>query len=127
MAKVLLIEDDEMIRKIYQDILETKKYEVDTVTTINDALMRLQTSTEPDIILLDIMLPGGRNGFDFLEKARNDPSLSKIPIIVLTALDAERKMALELGAKDYFVKTSITPGDLLKIVKKYIKKKWLLF
>ena len=67
--------------------------------------------------MLDIMLPGGMNGFDVLEKLKADPLTEKIPVVVLTNLDSEEKVAKTIGACDYIVKSDTTKDELVKIAK----------
>ncbi len=123
MYKLLLVEDDQLLQKLYQEILQSAKFEVHIAGTVKDAQTQLQTFL-PDLILLDIMLPEGMNGFDLLDLVKKSPTLQKIPVVILTALDSERKTALEMGAKDYVVKSSIVPEELINIVKKNLTKKW---
>lgn len=70
----------------------------------------------PDLILLDVMLPGGMNGFDVLEDLKRTEATKNIPVIILTNLDSETNVAKSIGAKDYLVKANTTKDDLVKIV-----------
>ena len=74
----------------------------------------------PDLILLDIMLPGNLSGYDVLKIIQNKPKLAKIPVIILTNLDAEINKAQELGAKDFIVKVNTPVTDIISIVKKHL-------
>lgn len=114
----MIVEDDMDIQNIYQENLVSEGYEVVTVGTIDEAMTKLM-SFLPDLILLDIMLPGGKNGFDFLEYLKKEEKYTKIPVIVLTNLDSERETSLKIGAVDYIVKANSSIGNVLKQVKQY--------
>lgn len=117
---ILLVEDDKVLAQMYQDKLAHQGFDVVSADTGGKALTMLK-SYAPDVILLDIMLPGGMNGFDVLQFLQRDKKLKNIPVIVLTNLDSERKTAIEYGAKAYIVKTETPLEELIKLVKKYTK------
>jgi len=112
--KVLLVEDDLDIQRIYSTKLGSEGYEV--ILTI-DAMegLNIVRKEHPNIILLDIMLPGKMNGFELLEELKKDEALKTIPVIVLTNLDTEKQQALDVGADDYLIKANT---DLHQIVEK---------
>lgn len=118
--KILLLEDDMVLSQMYKDKLAHAGYDIVGTDTGSKALTMLK-SYLPDIILLDIMLPGGMNGFDFLQIIKKDQKFKNVPVIVLTNLDTERKTALELGAVDYIVKSETPLDDLVNLIKKYTK------
>lgn len=122
--KILLVEDDKVLAQMYQDKLARNGFDVVVAYTGGEALTRVK-ALHPDLILLDIMLPEGMNGFDVLRQLQMDQKLKIIPVIVLTNLDSEKKTAFELGAKDYIFKSEISPDDVVKRVKKQLKKIWL--
>jgi DNA-binding response OmpR family regulator len=119
MSKVLIIEDDELLKKMYRQKLVLEGYQVVEATNGNKGL-QLATSTNPDLILLDIMLPGGINGFDVLEQLKRSPSTENIAVLILTNLDSEAKVAQEIGAAGYLVKSQTTPGEVINEVKKIL-------
>lgn len=117
--RIHLIEDDEFLLEILNQKLLEAGYETKISKTASEALEILKKSEEkPDLILLDLILPG-MNGFEFLEEVKNDPSLSLMPIIVLSNLgqDEEIKAAKKLGARDYLVKAHFTTSEILKKIK----------
>ncbi len=120
MAKILFIEDDAQLVELYTGVLEDEGFVVLTAQTGNVGLS-LARDKKPDLIILDIMLPGGMNGFDVLEQLEKDVELKKIPVVVLTNLDTEEKVAKEIGAKDYIVKAENDPKDVVQIIKKYLR------
>jgi DNA-binding response OmpR family regulator len=101
MSRVLLIEDDEGIADIVRYNLETVGHTVLVARDGNNGLRMARTGA-PDLVLLDLMLPG----MDGVEVCRQLRRGSSVPIIMLTARDAEvdRVLGLELGADDYVTK-----------------------
>ncbi len=111
--RVLLVDDDEKLRKLVKEYLEGYGYQV---TTLSDGLSVLKSirKESPDIVILDIMLPG-KDGLDVLREIRSEHS---VPVIMLTARgeDADRIVGLELGADDYLPKP-FNPRELLARMK----------
>lgn len=105
MQRILLIEDDSATAQSYQESL-SQKYSVDVAASANQGLTKA-IAIKPDLILLDIMLPGGKNGFDFLTDLKNNSEVAHIPVIVLTNLDDQKQVALDFGAVDCFVKANV--------------------
>ncbi len=110
--KVLIVEDDMALFNMYSVELKIKGYDV---LNVNDGLQALSKAKEfrPDIILLDIMLPG-MNGLNILTELKADPQTTDMPIIMLTNYGSEDnvKKALESGAADYIMKYKILPSEL---------------
>jgi len=116
MPKLLFIEDDDQLIKLYKNILEDEGFIVTTAQTGKDGLGQL-SKDRPDLIILDIMLPGGMNGFDVLEQLKKTDEYKTIPIFVLTNLDGEEKMAKKIGAVDCIVKAHVDPKDVVLKIK----------
>jgi DNA-binding response OmpR family regulator len=108
-GRVLIIEDDAKIRMLLKEYLEGNDFQVNTLSDGNNAIDFINTES-PDIVILDIMLPG-KNGLEVLKEIRQKNS---IPVIMLTAKgeDADRIVGLELGADDYLPKP-FNPRELL--------------
>ncbi len=104
---ILVIEDDIPLQKAYKAALTNAGYNVVFAATGAEGLQQLKTEI-PQLIILDLMLPGGMNGFDVLEKIQADQQLLKIPLFILTNLDSEAGTALKMGVKKYFVKANIS-------------------
>ena len=117
--KILIIEDDPTIFQVYLDLFRKKGVKVINAKTGADGIT-LINSEKPDLIILDIMLPGGMNGFDVLEKVEANPETKGIPVIVLTNLDSEEQVAKIIGAKKYFVKANTTADEVLKAAFSYL-------
>src|SRR6202158_1979679 len=100
-GRVLVVEDDEGIREMLKYNLATAGFSVQEASD-GAAGLRTARTSKPDLILLDLMLPG-MSGFDFCRALRKS---SRVPIIMITAKDAEvdKIVGLELGADDYITK-----------------------
>ncbi|NTV31037.1 response regulator [candidate division WWE3 bacterium] len=118
--KVLLVEDEQYIRELYELILNQEGYHVITAAD-GETGANLAIQEKPNLILLDIMLPK-KNGVDILRDVVSNSETSHIPVIMLTNLGQESVMmeCLRLGAKEYIIKLQIDPYSLLNVVKKYI-------
>ncbi len=110
MSRILVIEDDPAIRRGLSDNLTYESYEVEAVETAEEAYESL-TQSEPDLIILDVMLPG-MNGYEFCRKIRREGFT--LPVLMLTARGEEfdRVMGLDLGADDYVTK----PFSILELL-----------
>ena len=103
-ARILVVDDIEANIRLLQAKLEAEYYEVLTASDGPTALA-LAASEKPDIVLLDVMMPG-MDGFAVCRRMKDDPETRHIPVVLLTALDgrADRVTGLEAGADDYLVK-----------------------
>lgn len=119
MKTILLIEDDISLLKLYTKILTDAKYSVIQAINGKNGLQLLQQQI-PDLVVLDVVLPGGMNGFDVLEEIRREERLKKLPVIILTNLDSEKKVAGEIGANLYLVKTETSSKQFLEHIQSLI-------
>jgi two-component system alkaline phosphatase synthesis response regulator PhoP len=119
--KILVVEDEAPIQELLQFNLERKKYRVKVVDSGEEA-MSVASQFQPDLILLDIMLPGA-DGLEVCKRLKADPKTNRIPIIMLTALceEADIVTGLELGADDYVTKP-FSPRVLLARVKAALRR-----
>ena len=115
MKKILIIDEDTSLFKIYNEMFSSDEVEVVGAKSGQEGLGMI-SSEKPNLIMLDIMLPGGMNGFDVLEQLEANPSTKTIPVIVLTNLDSEEKVAKKIGAVDYIVKANTTKEQMVKLV-----------
>jgi len=113
---VLIAEDDNSLVNILKSRLEAMGIVVVTAGTGQQALNIIKNKT-PNLVLLDIMLPGGMNGFDVMEQMKSHPTQKQIPVMVLTNLDTEQKTALDIGAIDYIVKPNISIDEVILKIK----------
>jgi len=107
--KVLLIEDDQLMVKLYKTKLDFEGYKVNVAT---DALAGLKSASSdpPDVILLDIVMPG-MDGFEALRRLKENPKTRNIPVLVLSNLSGEGEevqRAIQLGARDFIKKSDYT-------------------
>lgn len=110
--RILIVEDDDFLRGLLSHNLSDVGYKVDSARDAEIAL-RFLSRHFPDLILLDLMLPG-MNGFDFLAEVKKTRQLT-IPVIVLSNLGSKEDidMALSLGAVDFLVKANVTPAQII--------------
>lgn len=110
MAKILIIDDEQPILTMYGDALTG--HDVTTASNGEEGLEKAEKE-EPDIILLDIIMPK-MNGLDVLEKLKANKTTADIPVIMLTNLpeEASSDKAKASGASEYFVKAEFEPEKL---------------
>lgn len=125
MPKVLLVEDDPLILKLYTRVLQLNHFEVEQATNGKVALDMLKT-IKPDIILLDIMMPE-MNGVQFLSHIAAGTEDHKIPVIVLTnVVDSEVKTeAVANGASLVVVKSETEPDYIVAAINQVLNKEIL--
>jgi len=122
---ILLVEDDPFLSSILQLKLDKENFKTIRAADGEEALNLLtEQGIKPDVILLDLILPK-KNGFEVLETIRQDPTLEKLPVIIISNLgqpsDIDRGKAL--GVIDYFVKAKLSVDELVNKVKEEIVKK----
>jgi CheY-like chemotaxis protein len=121
MRRVLVVEDEPENRLLLGVVLTAEGYDVEEVED-GPAALAAASARHPDLILLDVMLPG-MNGYAVLERLRADPSTAGVPVIMLTAL-AQRghvERAVEIGADGYITKP-FEPADLLQAMEAALQK-----
>lgn len=120
--KVLMIEEDRFLRKIYKNKLTLAGFEFLEATNGIEGLNKV-LAEKPDLILLDIILPR-KNGFDVLIDIKSKKKTKNIPVIILSNLGQEPdiKRGLSLGADEYIVKTDVTLSEVVERVKELITK-----
>lgn len=109
---VLVVEDTELLRRIYTDRLGMDGFRVLSASDGLEALSLLRTDT-PDLILLDLIMPK-MSGLEVLELVKKDPRLKNIPVLILSNLgqDSDIARGLEMGAVDYLIKNDARPDDI---------------
>ncbi len=115
MAKILLVEDNEMNRDMLSRRLERRGYEV-LLAVDGQSGVEMVQSEEPDLVLMDMSLPV-LDGWEATRRLKADPTTRHIPVIALTAhaMSSDRDKALEAGCDDYDTKPVELPRLLLKI------------
>jgi two-component system, cell cycle response regulator DivK len=104
MSLILIIEDNEKNMKLVRDVLQVKGYETLEAGTAEDGI-RLALERTPDLVLMDIQLPG-MNGIDALAVLRGNPATVRIPVVAVTAsvMQQDRKQITEAGFDGYIGK-----------------------
>ena len=120
--KILIIEDDKFLIKVYGEKLTREGFDVSMAISGEEGVGKI-LEEKPDLVLLDIILPQ-KNGFDILSQIKLHPETKSIPIIIITNLgqDSDIKTGLELGAVDYLVKTDFSINKLPELVRKHLAK-----
>ncbi|MFQ5503504.1 MAG: two-component system response regulator [Planctomycetota bacterium] len=115
---VLIIEDEKLIIVSTQMVLEAVGYRVESAMNGEEGI-RQAREIRPDLILLDIMMPG-IDGWETLTRLKRDPDISSIPVIIFTAREHARghQKSTEMGAAGYFRKP-FEPDELIELVEKH--------
>lgn len=115
MPRVLVVDDDPVIRGLLEVNLQLEGYEVSLAVDGSDALAQV-TESHPDLVLLDIMMPG-IDGWEVAQRLKGDPDTAHIPVAFLTAraMGADVKRGTELGV-DAYVTKPFDPEELLELV-----------
>ena len=113
MKKILIVDDEVKVRKLIEVTLAGEERKILHAASGEEAIA-IAREAQPDLILLDIMMPGKYDGFEVCKAIKENPDTSKIYIIMLTAKgqQADRERGLAAGADDYFVKP-FSPMELL--------------
>lgn len=121
--KILMIEDDIFLRKIYRDKFLRAGFDFIEATNGEERLNKVISET-PNLVLLDLILPR-KNGFDVLIDMKRNKTTQNIPVIILSNLgqDSDVKRGLSLGAQDYLVKTDVSLSEVVEKVKEWLIKK----
>jgi DNA-binding response OmpR family regulator len=120
MAMILVVEDEVHIQRLIQLVLEKHGHKVETASTGEDALKRLNDGLRPDLILLDILMPG-IDGLTVLRTIKSNTTTKDLTVVMLTALAQENVVlqGIKLGAKDY-VRKPFHPTELVKRLNKHL-------
>lgn len=119
--KILIVEDDKFLRELITRKLVSEGYQTVEAADGEEGV-RVTKSEKPDLVLLDLILPG-IDGFEALTRIRRDEETINIPVIILSNLgqkeDIER--GLKLGATDYLIKAHFSPGEIIEKVSSILK------
>lgn len=118
--KILLVDDNDELRRSLKQILENEGYQVQDAANGTEAI-RIAGDSLPDMIISDILMPG-TDGFRLCHTVKNDRKLRKIPFIIYTAVytdPQDEKLAMALGASRFIVKP-LAPEQFLEILKAVI-------
>jgi two-component system alkaline phosphatase synthesis response regulator PhoP len=120
-ATILIVDDEREIRELLRYNLERQGYKVITAQEGEEALRRI-FSARPDLVLLDLLLPG-LNGLEILRELRAEPSTRDLPVLLLTARGAEmdKLLGFERGADDYITKP-FSPREVIARVEAVLRR-----
>jgi CheY-like chemotaxis protein len=113
---VLIVEDDPDLREMMAQMLSLEGFETATAANGQEALEYLHATPNPEVILLDLMMPI-MDGWEFRRKQQADPALADVPVIVLSALDQPR--AAQVADAAAFLKKPLDFDRLLDLVRGY--------
>lgn len=121
MKKILLIEDNEYMGRMYQNLLSLENYLVSWAKGGEEGLEKA-VSLKPDLILLDIIMPK-INGIQVLQKLKDSDDTKNIPVVILTVIGEQDIIdkALKLGAEGYIIKSTVDLNQLISEIKSYLK------
>ena len=119
--KILIIEDDLFLQGLEATKMKKEGYEIFVASNSEEAFKFIDGGNKPDLILLDLLIPGV-DGFMILEKIRENKALLTIPVIVFSNLSEEKDItrAQKLGISEFMVKSNFTLDELTKKVKDLI-------
>jgi len=122
MHEILIVEDNEKNMKLVRDVLQAKGYATFEAVTGEDGV-RLATERKPDLILMDIQLPG-IDGIEALRRLRANPETAKISAVAVTAsvMQQDRKHIMEAGFDGYLGKP-ISLKELLETVRRMLESR----
>lgn len=120
MSKVMLVEDDNNLREIYEARLLAEGYEIVSARDGEEALA-LAVKEQPDLIIADVMMPK-ISGFDMLDILRSTPETKDTKVIMMTALSQaeDKARATKLGADRYLVKSQVTLEDVARVAREVL-------
>jgi DNA-binding response OmpR family regulator len=125
MAKILVIDDDPDFNYVFQMVLEANDFEVDTATTPEEGINKV-LSIEPDLVVLDVMMPTGYEGFDVAREIREEHDLTELPIVILTNVHNVREVPYRFAPDedylpvDVFLDKPVDPEVLVGIIKEVL-------
>jgi two-component system, OmpR family, response regulator VicR len=116
--KILIVEDERLLADLYRDKIKRAGHDPHLAYSAEDGIIQFN-KIKPNLVLLDMLLPR-ENGLFFLRAMKEQRH--KTPVVVLSNYDdpATRKQAFLLGAREYFIKTSLTPQQMLDRIVKYL-------
>ncbi|NIO69141.1 MAG: response regulator [Anaerolineae bacterium] len=121
MTKVLYVEDHEAQRDIMVQMLELYGYEVDVASNGEEGVKKAQ-EWHPDVVLMDIRMPGRIDGLVAIRQLRDGPDTADIPIIVISAWGSakHKERAMKAGADAHFTKP-VTMDELIAAINRHLK------
>ena len=121
-SKILVIEDDQFLLKVYKNKLEEEGFEVALAVDGIEGFSKAKEN-KPELILLDLILPK-KTGFEVLEDLKNDEATKGIPVMILSNLGQESDIekGINMGAVDYIVKANYSINEVVARVKEQLAR-----
>lgn len=121
-GKVLLIEDDLPMVKMYSTKLRKENFEVEVACDGEEGLKKAK-EWSPDLVVLDLMIPK-IGGMELLEQLRADSKTKNLPVIILSNLSQEQDIerSKQLEVKEFLIKVNFTPSQVVEKIKGYLRK-----
>ncbi len=115
--KILVVEDDKFLRELIMRGLKKEGFKTVYAIDGEEGVIKIEEE-KPDLILLDLILPG-IDGFEVLEQIKKNPNLVSIPVIILSNLGQKDDLdrGIRLGAIDFLIKAHFTPGEIIAKIK----------
>jgi two-component system sensor histidine kinase ChiS len=122
MAKILIVDDDPLIIRMYQTALSFQGFDVDSVENGAKGFEKIK-KTKYDLIIFDVMMPE-MNGLELLTAIKVDPKNKDIPTIALTNLAGTQDVeeVVKLGVSKYIIKSESKPNDIVNVVKQLLNQ-----
>jgi len=121
-SKILIIEDDKFLRELICRKINKEGYDIAEAIDGEEGIKK-SAEVMPDLILLDLILPG-IDGFGALEKIKENPKTMSIPVVILSNLGQkdEIEKGLKLGASDFLIKAHFTPEEIVEKIRLILAK-----
>jgi DNA-binding response OmpR family regulator len=125
MSKILVIDDDRDFLYTVQIVLESKGFEVETATDPEEGISKV-LNTEPDLVVLDVILVSDLEGFEVARVLREEHNLKELPILMLTAVHSVRKVPYRFAAHeeylpvDVFMDKPVEPETLVETIEEML-------
>ena|SRR3989339_998746 len=118
--RVLIVEDDPLLLRVLSESFAEQGYEISSVENGLEVMSAVK-EFKPDLILLDLILPG-QDGFSLLKELKSETDFKDIPVIVVSNLgnEGDVKSCKTLGAEDYFIKANVEVDQIIKRVEKVL-------
>ncbi len=121
MKKILIVDDQIEVRELVEVTMRAGDYQILQAKSGEEAI-EIVKDEMPDLIIMDVMMPGGMDGLEATRILKNDPETKSCKIIMLTAKgqQTDREKGMEAGADDFFTKP-FSPLELIKKVEEYLE------
>ena len=118
MTKILIVEDDNDFLLALRTVLEAQGFETEEAATAEEGIDKV-LSVEPDVVILDVMLPGGHEGFEVARALREEHGLRDLPIVILTSLHQKQEVAYRFAPDETYLPVDVfldKSADLEQVV-----------